>query len=138
MIFGVGTDICDVRRVRASLDRHGSRLANKILGPAEYTTWQSRSTVCPERGVRYLASRFSAKEAFGKAAGLGIRPPMSWHLCEISHRASGQPCVVLHGGLRDWFDAQGLRAHISLSDEADYAVSYCVLEFLDGHGQHSP
>jgi holo-[acyl-carrier protein] synthase len=69
MIYGIGTDICDVRRIRASLDRHGERFAAKILSDHEMATWRQRSARWPERGVRYLATRFSAKEAFSKAIG---------------------------------------------------------------------
>ena len=75
MIYGIGTDICDVRRIRASLERHGERFAQKILSDAELLTWRSRSARWPERGLRYLATRFSAKEAFSKAIGLGMRMP---------------------------------------------------------------
>jgi len=76
MIYGIGTDVCDVRRIRASLARHGERFALKILSDAEFATWQQRSKRWPERGVRYLATRFSAKEAFSKAVGMGM--PMTW------------------------------------------------------------
>ncbi len=131
MIYGVGTDICDVRRIRASLERHGERFAQKILSEGEWVTWQSRSQRWPERGVRYLATRFSAKEAFSKAIGLGMRMPMSWRLCEIGKHVSGQPVVVLHGELKRWFDARSLSAHISLTDETDYAASFCVVEVID-------
>ena len=78
MIYGIGTDICDVRRIQASLDRHGERFAKKVLSDGEFATWQTRTRRWPERGVRYLATRFSAKEAFSKAIGLGMRMPMSW------------------------------------------------------------
>uniref|UniRef100_UPI003FA7A101 holo-ACP synthase n=1 Tax=Salmonella enterica TaxID=28901 RepID=UPI003FA7A101 len=71
MIQGIGTDLCDVRRIRASLERHGERFAQKVLSEAELATWRARSARWPERGVRYLATRFSAKEAFSKAVGLG-------------------------------------------------------------------
>ena len=67
MIYGIGNDICDVRRIRASLERHGERFAARILSDTELATWRSRSARWPERGVRYLATRFSAKEAFSKA-----------------------------------------------------------------------
>lgn len=105
MIYGIGTDICDVRRIRASVERHGERFAQKILSDAELVTWRSRSARWPERGLRYLATRFSAKEAFSKAIGLGMRMPMSWRLCEVGKLPSGQPVIVLHGGLKP-----GLRA----------------------------
>ncbi|MFM2426236.1 MAG: hypothetical protein RL707_62, partial [Pseudomonadota bacterium] len=64
MIYGIGTDICDVRRIRTSIERHGDRFALKILSEAEFATWQQRSARWPERGIRFLATRFSAKEAF--------------------------------------------------------------------------
>ena len=133
MIYGIGTDICDIRRIRASLDRHGERFAQKILCDAELAVWHARAARWPERGVRYLATRFSAKEAFSKAIGLGMRMPMTWRLCEVARPPSGslqagKPTIALHGVLQQWFDAQGLRAHISLTDETDYAASFCVVE----------
>ena len=72
MIYGIGTDICDIRRIRASLDKHGERFAAKVLSEGEMATWKARSARWPERGIRYLATRFSAKEAFSKAVGLGL------------------------------------------------------------------
>lgn len=133
MIYGIGTDICDVRRIRASLERHGERFARKVLSDGELATWKARSVRWPERGVRYLATRFSAKEAFSKAIGLGMRMPMTWRLCEIDklpagHANAGKPCIVLHGELKRWFEAQGLQAHVSVTDETDYAASFCVVE----------
>ena len=131
MIYGIGTDICDVRRIRASLERHGERFVQKILSDAELVTWRSRSARWPERGLRYLATRFSAKEAFSKAIGLGMRMPMSWRLCEVGKLPSGQPVIVLHGGLKTWFEGQGLRAHVTVTDETDYAASFVVVEKND-------
>jgi len=128
MIYGIGTDVCDIRRIRASLARHGDRFAEKILSDAEFATWRRRSERWPERGVRYLATRFSAKESFSKAIGLGMRMPMTWRLCEIGNLKSGQPVIVLHGGLKEWFEAQGLSAHVTVSDETDYAASFVVVE----------
>ena len=131
MIYGIGTDICDVRRIRASVERHGERFVQKILSDAELVTWRSRSARWPERGLRYLATRFSAKEAFSKAIGLGMRMPMSWRLCEVGKLPSGQPVIVLHGGLKTWFEGQGLRAHVTVTDETDYAASFVVVEKND-------
>ena len=128
MIYGIGTDICDIRRIKAALDRNGDRFASKILSDAEFKVWKTRSARWPERGLRYLATRFSAKEAFSKAVGLGMRMPMSWRLCEISKMASGKPEIVLHGALKDWVTEKGLTAHITVTDESDYAASFCVVE----------
>jgi len=128
MVYGIGTDICDVRRIRSSFERHGDRFAQRILSEAELMAWEARSKRWPERGIRFLATRFSAKEAFSKAIGLGMRMPMSWRLCEIGKLPGGKPVIVLHGGLKEWFDAQGLQAHVSVTDETDYAASFVVVE----------
>jgi len=128
MIYGIGNDICDLRRIRESLERHGERFAHRILSEAEFQIWKTRTERWPERGVSYLATRFSAKEAFSKAIGLGMRMPMTWKLCEIANLPSGKPTIVLHGGLKDWFESRRLTAYISVSDETDYAASFCVVE----------
>jgi holo-[acyl-carrier-protein] synthase len=131
MIVGIGTDIADIRRIAAVLSRQGERFAQRVLGPSEWVHWQQRSARWPDRGVRYLATRFSAKEAFSKAIGLGMRQPMAWSRCEIVNHASGQPLIVLHDELKTWFEAQSWRASVSLSDETDYAVSFVVVERID-------
>ncbi len=128
MIFGIGTDLCDVRRIAATFQRQGERFVHKVLTDAEVAVWQQRSARSPERGLRYLATRFSAKEAFSKAVGLGMRMPMTWRRCEIANLPSGQPVIVLHGDLKTWFEAQGLRAHVTVTDETDYAASFVVVE----------
>jgi len=128
MIHGIGTDVCDIRRIRVSLERHGERFARKILSDGEMAIWRARSARWPERGLRFLATRFSAKEAFSKAVGLGLRMPMTWRLCEIANLPSGKPVIVLHGGLKEWFEKQGLTAHVTVTDETDYAASFVVVE----------
>jgi len=128
MIYGVGTDICDVRRIAATLARRGERFAEKVLGPHEIEVFRARRAKLEARGVSYLATRFSAKEAFSKAIGLGMRMPMSWRDCEVVKAPSGKPQIRLHGGLAAWFDARRLRAHVSISDETDYAASFVVVE----------
>lgn len=128
MIFGIGTDVCDIRRIEATFERQGERFARKVLGEQELVVWQRRSERWPRRGLRYLATRFSAKEAFSKAIGLGIHTPMAWRRCEILNQPSGQPVIVLHGDLKTWFEAQGLRAHVTVTDETDYAASFVVVE----------
>lgn len=128
MIVGIGTDLCDVRRVQATLARRGERFAEKVLGPDELRIFHARRARAEARGLRFLATRFSAKEAFSKAIGLGLRMPMTWRACEILNHPSGQPYLRLHGELADWFDARGLQAHVSVSDETDYAASIVVVE----------
>ncbi|MEH3087805.1 MAG: holo-ACP synthase [Xylophilus ampelinus] len=130
MIYGIGTDICDIRRIEASLGRHGDRFAEKVLCEAELSVWRARGGRWPARGLRYLATRFSAKEAFSKAIGLGMRMPMTWRACEIANLPGGKPTIVLHGGLRDWCAERRLQAHVTVTDETDYAASFVVVEQL--------
>ncbi|KTT22023.1 holo-ACP synthase [Pseudacidovorax intermedius] len=128
MIHGIGTDLCDIRRIEATVGRQGDRFAERVLGDAELAVWRQRASRWPARGMRYLATRFSAKEAFSKAIGLGMRMPMSWKLCEVLNDASGKPYIALHEPLKGWFEAQGLSAHVTVTDEAYYAASFVVVE----------
>lgn len=128
MVYGIGTDICDIRRISASLERRGVRFAEKILADGELATWQQRRARWPARGLRYLATRFAAKEAFSKAIGLGMHQPMTWRSCEVITLPGGAPGVRLHGALAAWFEERRLRALLSLSDEGDYAIAMCVVE----------
>jgi holo-[acyl-carrier protein] synthase len=128
MIYGIGTDLCDVRRVAAVLDRRCERFAERVLGPHEIEVFRARRARVEERGLRYLASRFAAKEAFSKAIGLGMRMPMTWRGCEVVKAVSGKPEIRLHGALAAWFEARALKAHVSVSDEGDYAASFVVVE----------
>ncbi len=130
MIHGIGTDLCDIRRIAATLERRGSRFAERVLGADELQVFHARCQRVPARGVRYLATRFSAKEAFSKAIGLGIRSPMTWRDCQILNEPGGKPVIRLSGALAGWFAAQGLRAHVTVTDEADYASTYVVVETL--------
>ena len=128
MIYGIGTDICDIRRLRATLARRGDRFAEKVLGEREIEVYRARRARVEARGISYLATRFSAKEAFSKAIGLGLHMPMTWRACEILNLPSGQPVIRLNGALADWFAERGLSAHVTVTDETDYAASFVVVE----------
>jgi holo-[acyl-carrier protein] synthase len=127
-IYGIGTDLCDIRRIEATLARRGDRFAERVLGPAELQVFHARRERTPQRGIRYLATRFSAKEAFSKAIGLGIRSPMQWRWCEILNEPSGKPVLRLSGELAEWFEARGLVGHVTVTDETEYAASFVVVE----------
>ena len=128
MIYGIGNDIVDIRRVQATIERRGERFAQKVLGPDEWLRYRERSARLPQRGLSYLATRFAAKEAFSKAIGLGMRMPMTWRACETLNAASGKPEIRLNGALAEWFAWRGLRAQVSVSDESDYAAAFVVVE----------
>ena len=139
MIFGIGTDIQKVERIRAALARHGERFAERILGPDEMTIYRRRSArdrahagaYETSRGVTFLATRFAAKEAIAKALGLGMRMPMRWRAAQILNEPSGKPRVATDGALGAWMRERSLTAHITLTDDADYAIAFAVVERVD-------
>lgn len=128
MIYGIGTDICRIERIGAALARHGERFAEKILGPRELQTFHARRAANPVRGLRFLATRFAAKEAFSKAIGLGLRAPMTWRAAQMLNDASGKPLIVCDGALGDFMRARRLTAQVSISDEDEYAVAFVIVE----------
>lgn len=128
MIYGIGTDIIQISRLQAALTRSGERFAAKILGPDELEVFRTRRALVEVRGLRYLATRFAAKEAFSKAIGLGLRLPMTWRTAQILNTPSGQPMLVASGALLEFMQEQRLTAQISISDEVEYAVGFAIVE----------
>ncbi|ADJ63448.1 holo-ACP synthase [Herbaspirillum seropedicae] len=128
MIYGIGTDILQISRLQAALQRNGDRFAGKILGPQEMEKYLRRKAKVEARGVRFLATRFAAKEAFSKAIGLGMRMPMTWRAMQVLNAPSGKPVVVCSGALQEWMQEQGLTAQVSITDEVEYAVAFVIVE----------
>lgn len=123
MIVGIGTDIVAVARLRGLWERHGERALDKVLAPGELADFAR----APDKG-RFLAKRFAAKEAFAKAWGTGVRPPVLLPAIGVGHDEFGKPVFELGGELSELATARQLTAHLSISDEADYAVAYVILE----------
>lgn len=139
MIFGIGTDIQRIDRIREALERHGERFAKRILGDDEMVIYRRRSAKDAShadayetvRGITFLATRFAAKEAISKALGLGMRMPMRWRAAQILKEPSGKPRVATDAVLGAWMAERGLVAHVTLTDDADYAVAFAVVERVD-------
>jgi len=124
VILGIGTDIIEVARIRASHERFGDRFARRILLPAEIEYCLAHKDPSP-----FLAVRFAAKEAISKAFGTGIGAPLGWQDMEIRRRASGEPYVVMHsGGLKLLQERQGKHVLVSLSHTVNYATAVAILE----------
>jgi holo-[acyl-carrier protein] synthase len=127
MIYGIGTDIVQISRVEAALKRSGERFAEKILGPEELVKYHARRAKNEVRGLRFLATRFSAKEAFSKAIGLGLRMPMTWRSAQMLNAPSGKPIIVCSGALDEFMRTHRLTAQVTISDEADYGVAFVIV-----------
>ncbi len=130
MIAGIGTDILQVSRMAASCQRQ-PRMPARILGAQEMAVYEARLARSASRGLRYLCTRFAAKEAFSKACGLGMRSPMTWRSVEILNQRSGAPRIVANGPMAQWLQERGLIAHVSMSDEVDHVLAFVVLERLE-------
>jgi holo-[acyl-carrier protein] synthase len=127
-IAGIGLDLIKMDRIDRALQRHPDKFPEKILGPDELNVFKARSARDRQRGVRYLATRFAAKEAFSKAIGLGMRSPMWWTRMQTLNAPGGRPCVVLSSPLKEWFELRFGQAHISLTDESEYGAAYAIVE----------
>jgi holo-[acyl-carrier protein] synthase len=127
MIYGIGTDIVQVSRIEAALARHGVRFAEKILGPEELVKFHARSARNTVRGMRFLATRFSAKEAFSKAIGLGLHMPMTWRSAQMLNAPSGKPVIACSGALDEFMRRNRLSAQVTISDEAEYGVAFVIV-----------
>jgi holo-[acyl-carrier protein] synthase len=124
MILGIGTDIVAVKRMDDMHARHGDRLARRLLAPEEWDDYVRAASK-----ARFLAKRFAAKEALGKAMGTGIRAPLTLASVGVVHDALGRPDFSYSPDLAAWLQARGAAAiHLSLSDEQDYVVAFVIAE----------
>ncbi|WP_321817745.1 MULTISPECIES: holo-ACP synthase [unclassified Paraburkholderia] len=127
-IYGIGTDIIQISRVAATMERTGGRFAERILGPDELKVYHARKARSEVRGLAYLCTRFSAKEAFSKAIGLGIHMPMTWRAVQTLNAPGGKPYMVASGELALWLEERGITTQVTITDERDYAVSFVIAE----------
>lgn len=124
MIFGIGTDLVELQRIDAAYQRHGARFAARLLSPSEQTQLDAHRDI-----PRFLAKRWAAKEAFAKALGTGIRPPIRLAGITITHDAMGRPGLAFDDAIAQYLASVGVgSAHLSLSDERDVAIAFVVLE----------
>ncbi|MBR7800315.1 holo-ACP synthase [Undibacterium fentianense] len=128
MIFGIGTDIVKISRIRGTFSRHPERFVTKILGTEEQIHYHTRAAQSSTRAIHFLATRFAAKEAFSKAIGLGIRYPMKWHSVQVRNNDFGRPQFYFENDLANWMKSHHLAAHLSVSDETEFAIAYVIVE----------
>ncbi|MEW6164377.1 MAG: holo-ACP synthase [Pseudomonadota bacterium] len=123
MIHGIGTDLVVVERLHEMWRHHGERALEKLLAPEERA--DCRASADPGR---FLAKRFAAKEALGKALGTGIRAPVLLPAIAVTHDELGKPTFAFAVELAGWIAASGLVCHLSLSDEGGHALAFVVVE----------
>ncbi len=124
MILGIGIDLVEIARIRASHEKFGERFLQRILRPGEIAYCLAHQDPAP-----HLAARFAAKEAISKAFGTGMGHELGWQDMEIGRRESGEPFVLLHGDGKNLFQQRGGRKlHLTLSHTQHLATAMVVLE----------
>lgn len=128
MILGIGTDLANIDRIAATLDRFGDRFRNRVFTPAEQRKAEGRR----ETAATY-AKRWAAKEACSKALGTGLRMGIAWRDMAVTNLPTGQPVMAVTG-----WAAQRLAAmtppgheaviHVSLTDDHPWAQAFVVIE----------
>ncbi|RAK50948.1 holo-ACP synthase [Phenylobacterium deserti] len=130
MIIGIGSDLSDIRRIEASLQRFGDRFTHRVFTDIE----RARSERKPGPAASY-AKRFAAKEACAKALGTGMRDGVFWRDMGVVNMRSGQPTMALTGGalvrLHE-ITPPGMKPviHLSLTDDHPYAQAFVIIEAL--------
>lgn len=124
MIAGIGVDIVAVARIARILEQHGDHFARRLLADSEWQAYIATTARAP-----FMAKRFAAKEAFGKALGTGIADGVTLPQIAVGHDTAGRPLLELSGAAAEHCARRGIVAwHLSLSDEKDHAVAMVVLE----------
>ncbi len=123
MIYGIGTDIVHVSRMRENLDKYGDKFAKRILTDLEFSEYESKSNQ-----AAFLAKRFAAKEAAAKAMGTGFSQGLSLHHIGVTHDEAGKPILNFSGVAEVFLNEKKIKqSHLSLADERDYAVAFVTL-----------
>jgi holo-[acyl-carrier protein] synthase len=127
-ILGIGSDLCDIRRIEKTLARHGARFTERVFTPIERTRAEAKTT----RAATY-AKRFAAKEACAKALGTGMQRGVFWRDMGVVNLRSGQPTLALTGGAAAQLtrllpEGHSPIIHLTMTDEYPYAQAFVVIE----------
>ncbi|HEY1606945.1 MAG TPA: holo-ACP synthase [Allosphingosinicella sp.] len=128
MILGIGSDLCNIERIQASLDRFGERFVRRVFTETERAKAEGR----PFSRAGTYAKRFAAKEAFAKAVGTGFRRGVFMRDIGIVNLASGAPTLELAGGAKARLDAMTpeghfAEIHLTMTDDHPFALAFVVI-----------
>ena len=129
MIIAIGSDLCSIERIQASLDRFGTRFEKRVFTDVE----QAKAGRRPFTKAGTLAKRFAAKEAFSKAVGTGFKRGVFMKDIGVVNLASGAPTLQLTGGAKARLDAltpagHAMHVHLTMTDDHPWAQAFVVLE----------
>ena len=128
MIIGIGSDLCDIRRIEGTLQRFGERFTHRVFTAGERARSDRRAARAPS-----YARRFAAKEACAKALGTGLRAGVFWRDMEVANLPSGRPTLRLTGGALERLramtpDGHDAVVHVTLTDDPPLAQAFVVIE----------
>ena len=124
MIYGIGTDIVTVSRIERLYKKYGITFAERMLSRIELLEFTDASDQ-----VNFLAKRFAAKEAFGKAVGTGLRVPVTLRQIGVGHDAFGKPEFICEPELQQWLNKKRIQqVHLSFSDEKGQVIAFAIAE----------
>lgn len=131
MIIGLGSDLCNIERIKASLDRFGARFEQRVFTDVERAKGERR----PFTKAGTLAKRFAAKEAFSKAVGTGFKRGVFMKDIGVVNAPSGAPTLALTGGAKARLDAlipagHSAHIHLTLTDDHPWAQAFVIIEAL--------
>jgi holo-[acyl-carrier protein] synthase len=129
VILGLGSDLCNIERIQASLDRFGHRFLQRVFTDVE----QAKAARRPFTAAGTLSKRFAAKEAFSKAVGTGFKRGVFMKDIGVVNAPSGKPTLVLTGGARARLDAltppgHAIDVHLTMTDDHPWAQAFVILE----------
>ena len=129
MILGIGTDLCNIDRIAATLDRFGDRFLTRVFTPRE----QARAASRPRAVAATYAKRWAAKEACSKALGTGLRMGISWKDMAVTNLRTGQPVMHLSGWAAERLanmtpPGHIAVVHVTLTDDHPWAQAFVVIE----------
>ncbi len=124
MIIGIGTDIVSITRISAAYERQDAAFTKQLLSASELIEFNAVNNPGP-----WLAKRWAAKEAFGKAAGTGILVPLTLAGIGVGHDLLGRPFFELAPAVQNYLKTKGvMHTHLSISDEREHAIAFVVFE----------
>jgi holo-[acyl-carrier protein] synthase len=128
MIIGIGSDLCNIERIQASVDRFGTRFLNRVFTDVE----RAKAARRPLTMAGTLAKRFAAKEAFSKAVGTGFKRGVFMKDIGVVNAPSGAPTLHLTGGARARLDAlapagHSMEVHLTMTDDHPWAQAFVIL-----------
>ena len=131
MIIGLGSDLCNIERIQASLDRFGERFEQRVFTDVE----RAKAARRPFTKAGTLAKRFAAKEAFSKAVGTGFRAGVFMKDIGVVNARSGAPTLLLTGGAKARLDAlipsgHVAHVHLTMTDDHPWAQAFVIIEAI--------